>query len=64
MIGCFNFDLIPFFSPSLAAINQAKHCSDAGAVGVVIVNNLDENGFEQDMAIMTGDHSEIQQLGE
>lgn len=36
-------------------INQAKHCSDAGAVGVLIVNGLDD-----DMVIMTGDHSEIQ----
>jgi len=37
---------------------KAKHCSDAGAVGVLIVN-----GLADDMAIMTGDHSEIQQYG-
>lgn len=37
---------------------KAKHCSDAGATGVVVVN-----GAGQKMVVMTGDHLEIQQYG-
>ena len=37
---------------------KAKHCSEAGARGVVVVN-----GVGQAMTVMNGDHTEIQQYG-
>eukprot|EP00435_Cladocopium_sp_Y103_P041095 s32_g11.t1 len=43
---------------SCSFLLKAKHCSDAGAVGVVVVN-----GEGQSMVVMTGDHTEIQQYG-
>lgn len=43
---------------SCSFLLKAKHCSDAGAVGVIVVN-----GAGQSMVVMTGDHTEIQQYG-
>lgn len=39
-------------------LQKAKHCSDAGAAGMVVVN-----GAGQSMVVMTGNHANIEQFG-